>query len=81
MRPAQTHVYSTEVKPTGMNTVFDENTKVKRKERKEAAKGVAHSKIYRAWVNLGSTNLANRGPTSAGTNPYPVQQHHHPCDG
>jgi hypothetical protein len=35
-----------EVKPTGMNTVFDENTKLKREEGKEAVKGVAYSRIY-----------------------------------
>ena len=61
-----------EVKLTGVNTVFDENSKLKREEEKEAAKGVAYSKICRAWVNLGSTNLANRGLTSADASPYSV---------
>jgi hypothetical protein len=64
-----------EVKLTSVNTVFDENSKLKREEGKEAAKGVVHSKICRAWVNLGSINLANRGPTSADASPYPIRQH------
>jgi hypothetical protein len=60
------------VKLTSVKTVFDENSKLKREEGKEAAKEAAYSKICRAWVNLGSTNLANRRPTSADTSPYPV---------
>jgi hypothetical protein len=64
-----------EVKLTGVDTIFDENSKLKReeeKEEKEAAKEAAYSKICRVWANLGSTNLANRRPTSADASPYPV---------
>jgi hypothetical protein len=70
------HYITTKVKPTGMITVFYENTKLKRQEGKEAAKGVAHSVICRAWVNFGSTNLGNRRPTSAGVSPHPIRQCH-----
>jgi hypothetical protein len=53
-----------------------ENSKLKRKEGKEAAKGVLHSKIDRAWVNLGSADQANRGPTPADASPHPIRQHY-----